>query len=507
VGSVSFGTNVDANDPSQDTYAGQADGAIAAAEADGQQRVLAAWSDATGSVSGVYDTTLLAASLTGVGFSTDGGRSFADLIGLPNPNPNQQWFPGPSVVALDGRHFLVVSLYYPRYYHACENRRDHSQNTAAVAEADVDSAGNVTFHRPVIFADTGDVCSLYTPNPDPDLAFIDHPIASFDPTTRTLAIAYGRVYFMGTGGPHSGFGQIELVRAHVPSQPHNLAPSDFGPPIVVWGEETALPSFGGTCERPSETSQCGALNTGSTVAINDRGDAYVAWERNILTNLPGFEGGDPYVYIHAALVPSEAGGPTIGGKNRPVVISRGQPNGNADGGVLSMDTVKFAGNDDGGGNDFPHLAFNPAAGEVEAAWNDRSLHVQGDIWLRPLSLDLRHLGTTRMVNDLGDSTLHYLPALSAGVDGSISVSWYDRRLGGPDSAVTDLFGEVRPRASVNATDIRITTGSTNWSNMGGALIIRRPSFIGNVTAGGVTYFIWTDGRIGVPQPFVDSLPH
>src|SRR6185437_15855075 len=91
--SVSIGSNVDAADVNEDLLGGQSETAIAASASG---RVVAAWNDATGFA--FLQGNRLQASLTGVGYSADGGRSFTDLVGLRNPNPDQQWAGDPTVV-------------------------------------------------------------------------------------------------------------------------------------------------------------------------------------------------------------------------------------------------------------------------------------------------------------------------------------------------------------------------------------------------------------------------
>ena len=93
----SFGSNVDAALPQEDLGGGQSETAIAAANAGGQRRVLAAWNDASAFLQ--PNSTLPQGSGTGVGYSSDGGHHFRDLVGLPNANPDQQWVGDPSVSA------------------------------------------------------------------------------------------------------------------------------------------------------------------------------------------------------------------------------------------------------------------------------------------------------------------------------------------------------------------------------------------------------------------------
>jgi hypothetical protein len=107
------------------------------------------------------------------------------------------------------------------------------------------------------------------------------------------------------------------------------------------------------------------------------------------------------------------------------------------------------------------------------------------------------------VNDDSDYTLHFLPALSVRSNGHVCTSWYDRRRFGPDSAHTDYFGECRRATGVQAADVRITTGGTDWTNTSSLIIPNFGDYTDNASAGTTTYYTWSDGRIGVPQPFVD----
>ena len=82
--------------------------------------MIAAWNDANVFV--VSPSTKTEASLTGVGWSGNGGALWHDLKGLPNNQNAQQWFGDPTVVAIDATHFVVGSLYLPRLGAGC--RRD-----------------------------------------------------------------------------------------------------------------------------------------------------------------------------------------------------------------------------------------------------------------------------------------------------------------------------------------------------------------------------------------------
>jgi hypothetical protein len=471
-GSVTFGTNVDAADPQEDLAAGQSETAI-----DGTTtgRVMVAWNDATGFA--VQPTNRLLASLTGVGYSTDGGRSFTDLVGLRNPNPDQQWSGDPAVVSIDnGAHFIVGSLYLPSPA-ACNDGKP-AQLTVAV-EVLTPTATGVSMGKPVVVSPAGDVCALFggavTAN---NVAFLDKDFLAWDQTSRTLVASFTRFYISGR---HSGTGAINIARAHVPVAAGQLSSADFRT-LPVWHEE------------PLDE------NEGAYATVAPGGDTYVAWERNLDSNL--FDG-DPHVYEHLALVPANAHAATIGGNGNPVVVTKGQVNASPVGGVRSLGSVVIAGYNRGTGNDFPRIAWNRAAGRVEVAWNDASAHPLGDIWLRSYPARLGSPSAIQRLNDDSDYTLHFLPALSVRSNGHTCTSWYDRRRFGPNSARTDYYGECRPSIGVPGADFRITTGPTDWTNSSSLITPNFGDYTDNASAGTTTYYTWSDGRLGVPQPFTD----
>ncbi|MDQ1722931.1 MAG: hypothetical protein QOI26_2665 [Pseudonocardiales bacterium] len=468
---IALGTNVDAADPNEDLAAGQAETAVAAAGS----TVVTGWNDATGFL--VQPSTDRRASLTGLGVSTDRGRHIRDLVGLRNNQPNQQWFGDPTVVAVNASTFIVGSLYFPSTVIDCSPGHQ-ARLQLAVEVLTLSATGAATLGLPVVSADGGDVCSV---TPSPGLAIVDKAWLSYDRTTRTLAMSYTR-FFFGIGG-QSGTGQIETVRAHLPSDPRSLTAADWSSPITVWPEEPAT------------------LNEGAYVSVASNGDCYLSWERNVNSNLVN---GDPFVYIHAARVRAGAVAPIVGGPAFPRIVTLGQRNSNGAGGVKSLDAVVIAGFNRGTGQDFPRIAVNPVAKTVIVVWNDASAHPLGDIWMRALPLNLSITAPIRKVNGDNSFALHFLPAVSVRANGAIATSWYDRRLTGPDSSRTDYFGEVRSSSALNATDFRISTGSTDWANTSTLSTPNFGDYTDNASTATTTYFSWTDGRIGVPQPFVDS---
>jgi hypothetical protein len=296
-------------------------------------------------------------------------------------------------------------------------------------------------------------------------------------------MSYTRFFNFDRRRGRCGTGQVEVKTAHVPRNPFSLTARSWSSPIVVAPE---------VCSPP-------IVQTGSYPVVAPGGEIYVAWERNLFTNVQ--EGRDPFVYIKAARISSATGQVTA-----RVTVSKGQTGAaNESGGVKSLDTVFIAGYNRGFGQDFPRVAFDPVGGRLLVEWNDASHHPLGDVWLKSLAPDLSDNGTAPIakVNDDDSFALHFLPAVSVRSDGTICSSWYDRRLGGANSTVTDYFGECRPDAGTNAPDVRITTGSTDWASDSSAIAPNFGDYTDNVSTGHRTYYTWSDGRIGVPQPFVD----
>jgi hypothetical protein len=464
---LAAGPNVDAANPSEDLAAGQSETAIAAAST----HVMAAWNDAT-SFLFPSDSTQLAASATGVGYSANGGRTFTDLAGLPNNRPNEMWSGDPSVVSVgDGVHFLVTSLYFPSTSafnggpdFACP--RGTVEYEVAVSVATVRSATTVQFLNPIVAAHGGDLCKDL-----PVHYLLDKPFSSYNATSHTFAISYARFAF-GPGVQTLSGGEIRMVRAqHV--TPATPVPS-FEPPITVRRDEHTV------------------SNQGASPAIADNGDIYVAWERNLF----GFASTDPYVYVNIARVPNGASGPDIG-----TVVTAGQLHSNSAGGVKSLSNVAIAGYSRGQGQDFPSIAYDPIRNRVLVEWNDASHHPLGDVFLRSLDANLGY-GPITKVNDDNSYALHFMPAVSIRSDGSIASSWYDRRRAGPTSTVTDYYAELRPSAGVNAADFRVSNVSTDWLGTSSLLGPNFGDYTDNASTGTTTYFTWSDGRLGVPQPFV-----
>jgi hypothetical protein len=56
---------------------------------------------------------------------------------------------------------------------------------------------------------------------------------------------------------------------------------------------------------------------------------------------------------------------------------------------------------------------------------------------------------------------------------------------------------------VNRPDFTISTGPTDWLGTSSQIAPNFGDYTDNATVGTTTYYTWSDGRPGVPQPFVD----
>jgi hypothetical protein len=458
--------NVDAANPNEDLAPGQSETAIAASG----KLVMSAWNDASNFF--VSPSTDPLASATGVGFSRDGGHAFKDLVGLPNNNPNQKWEGDPSVVAIDGGKFFIVSSLYLAISFNCAS--GPAQNAIAVSVATITPTG-VQFTNPIVVASGGDACSTG------QTAFLDKDFMSYDPKTRTLAVTYDRFSFFGFGT-----GQPEVVTASIPVSPPFLSSADFSAPIVIWPEEASYENEGAYPALAYNPS------TGAD-------DIYVAWERNWFTNQFN---GDPYVYIQAAVIPMGATTPLLGGPNAPIIVTLNQANSNVNGGVKSLDLVPVTGYNRGTSNDFPRLAWDGASDRILFVWNDASHHPLGDIFMRAYGSRFSSTGPIEKVNDDNTGALHMFPAVCVRTDGSIVTSWYDRRNYTPGSGLTDYYGEIRTSPATNGTDFKITNAPSNWVNDSSIIIPNFGDYTDNSCDGTNTFYTWSDGRLGIPQPFV-----
>jgi hypothetical protein len=141
------------------------------------------------------------------------------------------------------------------------------------------------------------------------------------------------------------------------------------------------------------------------------------------------------------------------------------------------------------------------------------MHALGDILLQSFTLGgLAPIQSAPVrLNSRSTGGLHFLPGLrNVDQNGNLNVCWYERR--SPTTTLTDLFAalNVDPRATrTPASNTRVTTAPTDWLGVTSLIF---PNF-GDYTdtyviatasspfVGRKLYVAWSDGRIGIPQPF------
>jgi len=233
------------------------------------------------------------------------------------------------------------------------------------------------------------------------------------------------------------------------------------------------------------------------------GDVYVGYEFNGFTNLFGrgrclrTPTREVLTHVRASCLtlPSASCGP-----DRRV-----------DPAIVSLDAAFIPGYNRFPANDFPRIAVSPAAGTVSMVWNDARLHPLGDILMKSFGLGtLNAAGSAvRLNRDVGG--MHFLPAVrTASATGRLAVTWYQRNA--PDTTLTSVKGAVGidPGAiSGPPPNVTITTGPSDWNAVSSDIVPNFGDYTDNyvdATAAppfvGQTLFVaWSDGRLGVPQPF------
>ncbi len=95
-----------------------------------------------------------------------------------------------------------------------------------------------------------------------------------------------------------------------------------------------------------------------------------------------------------------------------------------------------------------------------------------------------------------------LPALRyANAQGLLDVSFYGRS--SANSAITDVYAamNIDPRTTSSPTsNVRITTGSSNWNAVSSDIVPNFGDYTDNYGSN-TLYIAWADGRLGDPQPF------
>ena len=507
--------NVRVNAPQLPTPAGQLGraGYAVAASADGRE-ILVGWDDIQGMCGPPMGRPCQPPSppgLTGIAFSTDGGRTWTDL-GAP---PTAEGFMAGGHVWIDrggadNQTFFVIS-----------RARKLDDPTSLGQIGFVFNRGrfeNGTF----VWKDA----QYIGPAKQGDLWR--------GPTVTAAKDGSGRIYVGLSnsqalcGQPTTGSGQIELLRS-------NDGGTTWEGPVVIGRDETYE-----TFKGDPQCAARGRFQASPTTALGPFGEIYVTWQYG-----PHFQ-----VYFDPI---SQETPPTVGyGFSRSldggqtfslprvlVTVSSMAENGPAGFTKDVMnDTPRIAVAQSG-----PHRGriyvtyaasvrevhctsflynpkeYSPASSQTWLIWSDD----RGETWSAPAPLGppLPATGVKR-----------YFPTVAAGPDGAVDVIYFESRetqftadprdLECPTTTNLGYFKKGRARSLVDlwwtrSTDggatfgsrVRVTSETSDWCavqfDYGGLLFANFGDFLGLFPGADRTFAVWTDGRTGVPDTYFTTL--
>ena len=368
--------------------------------------VVEGWNDATGFFAPPC-SPISKDQLTGFGFSSDGGRTFTDLGGLPNVNCNTSVFEGDaSVEAFEAGgsiYFYISSLFFDTTNGAIKIAMDVCQvvpGSPAILSCNP---------NPIIIADPG------------QFGFDDKDFLSIDTARGLLYASYTDLFTNDT---------ISLAVCDIGNGALGGHP---GTPVC---NSTSGP---GHRYMPIASSTSCVEIEGTDPAVDPAtGDIYVAYEFNWSTNLFGCPSQvqEQVAYVPAAtciLLPNPTGCP--GGAPVSTAVN-----------IVSMDGAFIPGYSRFPMNDFPRMAVSDANSTVSIVWNDARNNPSSDIMLQSFNLGVLTPVQSAPVKLNNDTTrtgaFHFLPGLrNVDAHGNLNVGWYDRRLN-PGTALTDVYAAL-----------------------------------------------------------------
>ena len=457
--------------------------------------VVEAWNDSTGFLS-PCPSAGYKEELTGFAFSSDGGKTFTDLGGIPNINcANFRNDGDPSVEAyhVGGKTYFYITSLYPSVTGADVN------NIALTAcQVIPGSPATLSCGQPIIAGTSSEClnfgmgCVFYS--------FLDKDFLSLDAAHGRLYVTYTEFGFVNhpndievascdIGNSLGQFGPLGGTPAAPVCQNGFLASPVAPPPpyLVVAPADTV--NF---CERE------GAYPAADPAT----GDLYVAHEYNWFTNI---------FFFSCLTIPTVIQVDHVPNSSLTLPFASGGPDVTTTVPIVSMVGTFVPGYNRFPPNDFPRIAVSDASGTVSVVWNDVRTNPLGDILLQ--SFDLGTLtavqsAPVKLNNDTGIGTLHFLPALrNVDASGNLNVSWFDRRRS-PSTAYTDVFAAlgVHPRTtSTPSFNTRVTNVSSNWLSNSSLIIPNfgdyTDSYVRIVSGTATMFAAWSDGRYTIPQPF------
>jgi len=486
--SSSFGSNVDAASPQEDvTPSGvQVHGQSETSVASAGPYVVEAWNDGTGFFA-PCGSPQNKEELTGFGFSTDGGRTFTDLGGLPNANCNTSLIEGdPSVEAYTvggSTYFYISSIFIPFTV---------PENALSVTACKVTGSGStatLACSQPIVAAISSDCVTEFGFT---FCSFLDKEFLSIDP-------ARGRLYMSYTEfGPSSGFsGVIELAVCGL-SNPASPTCHNGSDGSITGAGAPAAPYF---VVAPGDPNFC--ENEGAYPAVDPAtGAVYVAYEHDWfsgLFNCGGETTQDVMNSVPFSCLTLSATSPCAGPAATQAID------------ITSLEAAFIPGYNRFPMNDFPRVAVSDPAGTVSMVWNDARQHGTGDIFLQSFnlgSLSLAQSQPVRINSRTDTGGWLFLPAVrQSGSNGNLNVSFYSRS--SANTALTNVKASLKvdPRTTITPTrsDTTITTGPSDWNGVSSIIIPNFGDYTDNYFVGTTLYVAWSDGRLGFPNPFEDHV--
>ena len=498
--------NVNAASPAEDVSPagvrayGQSETSIAAAG----RYVVEAWNDST-----TFFTFCGAPQNkeegTGFGFSADGGKTFTDLGGLPNPNCKNSLYGGdPSVAAyqVGGKTYFYISSLF-------NSTTGFGSSQVAMDACEVTGTGGkatLSCGQPVIIGNSTFCKKLKLGNQTVLVCdFLDKDFITVDPAHHRLYASYTDFPSFGaTFGSNIDASVCDLGNAAGGAGPAGGTPAA---PVCEANKPGTRPYLNIANAAASACENEGAYPAADPAT----GALYVGYEFNLGTNAgftpcstaatPTSDVLSKVPFSCLRLAKTAACGPSarIG---VPLTSIAYEP-------VPGFNRFP---------TDWPRLAVSDPAGTVSMVWNDARYHPLGDVLLQSFSLGT--LAPVQSAPVLVDEPvaggLNFMPAVrAADASGKLDVTWFSRK--SPTTSNTDVYAAIGidPRAATAPTvNTRITSVASNWDN---STSIITPNF-GDYTdnnivttgtwpyVGSTLYVAWSDGRIGVPQPFEAHLP-
>lgn len=508
--------NVDAANVSEDVSPagvpaqGQSEVSIAASGS----YVVEAWNDATGFVSNC-DAPKSKAELTGLGFSADGGKKFTDLGGLPNGNCRKdRYFGDPSVAAykVGGQTYFYIASLYDSFsglgnsYVALDACKVAGSGTTASLECG----------QPVI-AGKSSQCQVFRIGRHRTArfcSFLDKDFIAVNPATGRLYVAFSDFLLTSAGNPE------DASVCDIGNHAGGTGPAGGTPAAPVCKDGTKLVKVKKRFlkAKPYLTvagpDSKGCENEGAMPAVDPAtGSLYVGYEFNSFTNLIGYAPCQTAAKATADVITKTPARCLTLTKVSPCR----RPAARISVPIVTLEATFIPGYNRYPGNSFPRLAVSDHYHTISMVWNDARKHPFGDILMQSFGLNgLRPVQAKPVVIDQPHNAgLAFLPAVrGASADGKLDVSWYSRNSVSTSNTSVQAAVGVNPLTTVTPPNVPITDVASNWDNNSSFITPNFGDYTDNAVSvtgtfpyvGTRLYVAWSDGRIGIPQPFEAHLP-